>query len=92
MNDNKVVDLQKEAVKRNARDILSELYKIHKETGECGIYDITPNGTIGEISRRKKEMSLQIYKNMLEVSISKIAEMAGTTVDIVKGWILGAGM
>ncbi len=48
MNDNKVVDLQKEAVKRNARDILSELYKIHKETGECGIYDITPNGTIGE--------------------------------------------
>ena len=40
----------------------------------------------------KREMSLQIYKNMPEVSVSKIAEMAGTTVDVVKGWILGAGM
>lgn len=40
----------------------------------------------------KQEMSLNIYKAMPEVSIAKIAEMVETTVDIVTGWILGAGL
>lgn len=43
-------------------------------------------------AKAKQEMSLNIYKAMPEVSIAKIAEMAGTTVDIVTGWILGAGL
>lgn len=37
-----------------------------------------------------EEVSLNIYKSMPEVSISKIAEMAGTTVETVTGWILRA--
>jgi hypothetical protein len=46
--ENNVVDFQMEVVKRNAPEILSELYKIHEETGECGIYDITLDGKLGE--------------------------------------------
>lgn len=46
--ENNVVDFHVEVVKRNAHEILAELYKRHEETGECGIYDITPDGKLGE--------------------------------------------
>ena len=46
--DNKILDFQTEAIKRNAPEILEELYKRHEETGECGIYDITPDGKLGK--------------------------------------------
>lgn len=48
MNKNNVVDLQMERVKKNASEILKELYERHKETGECGVYDITSDGKLGE--------------------------------------------
>lgn len=41
--ENNVVDFQMEAVKKNAPEILSELYRRHEETGKCGVYDITPD-------------------------------------------------
>ena len=37
-----------EVTKRNAQEILKELYEKHKESGECGIYDITPDGKLGD--------------------------------------------
>ena len=40
----------------------------------------------------REEMSLNIYKAMPEVSISKIAELAETTVENVTNWILNAGL
>jgi len=46
--DSKVLNFQMEAAKRNAPEILAELYKRHEETGECSIYDITPDGKLGE--------------------------------------------
>ncbi len=46
--DNKVLDIQMEMTKRNAPEILAELYKKHKETGECGAYNITSDGKLGE--------------------------------------------
>ena len=46
--ENNVVDFQMEAVKRNAPEILAELRRRHEETGECGVYDITPDGKLGE--------------------------------------------
>lgn len=52
--DNKILDFQLEATKRNAPEILKELYKRHKETGECGIYKITPDGKLGEKLRNIK--------------------------------------
>ena len=45
---NNVLDFQTEAIKKNAPKILEELYRKHEETGECGIYDILPNGKLGE--------------------------------------------
>lgn len=50
MNDKngKVIDLQNKRAERNAAEILAELYRKHRETGECGIYDITPDGKLGE--------------------------------------------
>ena len=47
MNNN-VTDFYIEAAKKNAPEILAELYKKHEETGECGIYNITPDGKLGE--------------------------------------------
>lgn len=46
--DSKVIDLQNKRAERNATEILAELYRKHRETGECGIYDITPDGKLGE--------------------------------------------
>lgn len=46
--DSKVIDLQNKRAERNAPEILAELYRKHQETGECGIYDITPDGKLGE--------------------------------------------
>ncbi len=46
--ENNVVDLQMERVKKNAPEILAELYRRHEETGECGVYDITSDGKLGE--------------------------------------------
>ena len=48
MSENNIVDFQTEMVKRNASEILAELHRRHEETGECGIYDITPDGKLGE--------------------------------------------
>lgn len=48
MVDNKILDFQTELINKKAQEILAELNKKHKETGECGIYDITPDGKIGE--------------------------------------------
>ena len=48
MYNNKVLDFQMETTKRNASEILSELYRKHEETGECGVYNITPDGKLGE--------------------------------------------
>lgn len=45
---NNVLDFQTEAIKKNAPKILEELYRKHEETGERGIYDILPNGKLGE--------------------------------------------
>lgn len=46
--DNNVTNFQMEAAKKNAPEILAELYKKHEETGECGIYNITPDGKLGD--------------------------------------------
>lgn len=46
--DNNVINFQMEAEKKNASEILAELYKRHEETGECGIYNITPDGKLGD--------------------------------------------
>lgn len=46
--DNKILDFQMEATKKNTPEILKELNRKHKETGECGVYDITPDGKLGE--------------------------------------------
>ena len=48
MDNNKVLDFQIETTKRNASEILAELYRKHEETGECGVYDITSDGKLGE--------------------------------------------
>lgn len=48
MRDNKVRDFQTEAVKVNAPEILREMKERHDKTGECGIYDITPDGKLGK--------------------------------------------
>ena len=45
---NKELNCDMETVKKNAPEILKELYERHQETGECGIYDITPDGKLGE--------------------------------------------
>lgn len=48
MDNNKVLDFQIERTKRNASEVLAELYRKHEETGECGVYDITPDGKLDE--------------------------------------------
>ena len=48
MDNGKITDFQMEITKRNAPKIMAELLKRHKETGECGVYDITPDGKLGE--------------------------------------------
>ena len=48
MDNNKVLDFQMEATNKNASEILAELHRRHEETGECGMYDITPDGKLGE--------------------------------------------
>ena len=48
MDNNKVLDFQMETTKRNASEILAELYRKYEETGECGVYNITPDGKLGE--------------------------------------------
>lgn len=48
MKDNKIVNFETEEVKINASEILREMKERHDKTGECGIYDITPDGKLGE--------------------------------------------
>ena len=48
MENNNVVDFHSEVVKRNVQEILAELHRKHEETGECGIYEITNSGKLGE--------------------------------------------
>ena len=48
MENNNVVNFHAEVVKRNAQEILAELHRKHEETGECGIYEITNSGKLGE--------------------------------------------
>lgn len=45
---NKIKDFRIEAEKLNAAEILRELKEVHDKTGECGIYNITPDGKLGE--------------------------------------------
>lgn len=52
--DNKILDFQLEATKRNVTKILKELYEKHKKSGECGIYNITPDGKLGDKLYRMK--------------------------------------
>lgn len=48
MRDNKIKDIQGNITKANAMEILNEMKKRHDKTGECGIYDITPDGKLGK--------------------------------------------
>ena len=48
MDNNKVLDFQMEATKKNAPEILAELYRRHEETGECAVYNITSDGKLGK--------------------------------------------
>lgn len=48
MEDNKIVNFKTEEVKINAFEILREMKERHDKTGEYGIYDITPDGELGE--------------------------------------------
>lgn len=45
---NKIKDFRIETEKLNAAEILRELKEAHDKTGECGIYNITPDGKLGE--------------------------------------------
>lgn len=48
MKDDKILDFQTEAAELNAAEILRQMFEKHKETGESGMYSITPNGNLGE--------------------------------------------
>ena len=47
MRDNNITDFQTEMANVVVAEILREM-KRHNRTGECGIYDITSDGKLGE--------------------------------------------
>lgn len=48
MRDNIITDLQTEMANVDVAEILREMKERHDRTGECGIYDITSDGKLGE--------------------------------------------
>lgn len=64
---------------------MCKAFEDYKEEGRA-------EGRIEGRAESRIEISLNIYKAMPEISISKIAELAETTVENVTGWILNAGL
>jgi len=51
--DNKNVVLKMEEVKKNAPELLEQMYKNHKETDENSVYEITDDYKLNKLDREE---------------------------------------
>jgi len=52
--DSKDMILKMEEVKKNAPELLEQMYKNHKETGENSVYEITDDFKLNKLNRKEQ--------------------------------------